>query len=129
MEKQSATKNAKKEKKEKLGYELRVFIVRGDDHIRESFGIGVDTLLCRIQEHGSLSAAAKSMGMAYSKAWTILRKMEKYLGFPLVESAVGRGRGSKLTSGGEDFINRYEDFIADLRKAADDYFPRHFGDL
>ena len=37
------------------------------------FGPGVAALLNRIHEHHSLRAAAMSMGMAYSKAWTILR--------------------------------------------------------
>ena len=39
---------------------------------RKCFGPGVAELLRRVDEHRSLRAAAQSMNMAYSKAWTIL---------------------------------------------------------
>ena len=45
------------------------------------FGPGVAALLNRIHEHHSLRAAAMSMGMAYSKAWTIVKQAERELGW------------------------------------------------
>ena len=51
------------------------------------FGPGVAALLEGIRETHSLRAAAAEMGMAYSKAWTIMKNAEKELGFPLTETA------------------------------------------
>lgn len=46
---------------------IRIF---GED---KCFGPGVAVLLRRVRELHSLRAAAMSIGMAYSKAWTILK--------------------------------------------------------
>ena len=40
------------------------------------FGPGVAELLRRVEEHHSLRAAANSMCMAYSKAWTVIKNAE-----------------------------------------------------
>ena len=40
------------------------------------FGPGIAQLLHRVRELHSLRAAANSMNMAYSKAWTVLRTAE-----------------------------------------------------
>ena len=45
------------------------------------FGPGVAQLLHAVQRLHSLRAAALSMDMAYSKAWTIIKNSEKALGF------------------------------------------------
>ena len=56
------------------------------------FGPGVAQLLHAVQQLHSLRAAALSMDMAYSKAWTIVKNSEKALGFPLLTSTTG-GKG------------------------------------
>ena len=38
------------------------------------FGRGIAELCLGVREHGSLNAAAKGMGMAYSKAWRIRKR-------------------------------------------------------
>ena len=48
------------------------------------FGPGVAELLERVREHRSLRAAAASMEMAYSKAWTVIKNSENALGFKLL---------------------------------------------
>ena len=45
---------------------------------RKCFGPGVAELLRRVRELHSLRAAAMSMNMAYSKAWTVLRLLAAY---------------------------------------------------
>ena len=45
------------------------------------FGPGVAVLLRKVRELHSLRAAAMSIGMAYSKAWTILKNAQQSLGF------------------------------------------------
>ena len=63
------------------------------------FGPGVAQLLHAVQELHSLRAAALSMDMAYSKAWTIIKNSEKALGFSLLDSTTGGkgGGGAALT--------------------------------
>ena len=51
------------------------------------FGPGIAQLLHRVVDHHSLRAAAISMNMAYSKAWTVLRNAERVLGFKLLHSS------------------------------------------
>ena len=58
---------------------IRIF---GED---KCFGPGVAVLLRRVRELHSLRAAAMSIGMAYSKAWTILKNAQLSLGFKLLE--------------------------------------------
>ena len=48
------------------------------------YGSGIHQLLQLVEELHSLRAAAQSMGMAYSKAWTVMKKCEEELGFPLL---------------------------------------------
>ena len=68
------------------------------------FGPGVAVLLRKVRELHSLRAAAMSIGMAYSKAWTILKNAQQSLGFKLLDSTTGGGRcvhagRAKLRSG------------------------------
>lgn len=95
------------------------------------FGPGVAALLNRIREHHSLRAAAMSMGMAYSKAWTILKASEENLGFKLLHSTTGgkNGGGATLTPKAESILSAYEDYCAAVRAYAEDLFPEKFRDF
>ena len=63
------------------------------------FGPGIAQLLHRVQKYHSLRAAALSMDMAYSKAWTVLRTAEEQLGFKLLHSSTGgKGGGGAVLS-------------------------------
>ena len=66
---------------------------------QKCFGPGVSQLLKRVDELHSLRAAALSMSMAYSKAWTVVRNAEDGLGFHLLTSTAGgkHGGGAQLT--------------------------------
>lgn len=73
------------------------------------FGPGAAELLEGVDRLGSLRASAQAMGMAYSKAWTMLRKAEEMLGYPLLEREVGGARGgsSRLTPQGRILLRNY----------------------
>ena len=58
------------------------------------FGHGCVLLLQGIAREHSLNRAAKSMGMAYSKAWRIVNEAEGQLGCKLIER--DGARGSKI---------------------------------
>lgn len=92
------------------------------------FGPGVAQLLHAVQELHSLRAAALSMDMAYSKAWTIIKNSEKALGFPLLSSTTGGkgGGGAALTPGGARLLRAYDTFCSRLHDAADQLFQEEF---
>ena len=76
------------------------------------FGHGCVLLLQGIAREHSLNCAAKSMGMAYSKAWRIVNEAEGQLGCKLIER--DGARGSSLTPAGERAIEAYETLQAEI---------------
>ena len=92
------------------------------------FGRGIAQLLYGVQAHHSLRAAAMEMGMAYSKAWTIMRNCEAQLGFPLLHSTTGgrNGGGASLTPEAEQLLHTYERYCKRVREAADTLFREEF---
>lgn len=75
-------------------------------------------LLERIRAHGSISAAAKSMGMGYRHAWELIEDMNQRSARPLIERSAGgaRGGGTRLTPEGEDALARYHALIARFKR-------------
>ncbi|RLF10522.1 MAG: hypothetical protein DRJ62_04990 [Thermoprotei archaeon] len=73
-------------------------------------GQGGVELLKAIEEKGSISAAASSLGLSYRFAWNYIVKAERALGAPLVVRSIGgsSGGGSKLTSLAKELIAEYE---------------------
>ena len=94
------------------------------------FGPGIAQLLERVEEHHSLRAAAASMDMAYSKAWTILRNAERQLGFKLISSTTGgrHGGGAVLTEEGERMLSAYNAFAREVRESGQALFQKYFAD-
>ena len=95
---------------------------------RKCFGPGVAELLHRVELHHSLRAAAASMEMAYSKAWTIVRNAEDCLGFKLLHSVSGgkNGGGAVLTPEGERLLADYDAYCAQVRRQAEALFTEQF---
>ena len=93
------------------------------------FGPGVMKLLEKVDQLGSLRAAAQDMEMAYSKAWKIVRNAERALGYPLLESAVGgrKGGGAAVTAQGAEFMEKYRAFDMSLHRRADELYEELFG--
>ena len=110
----------------KLRYTL-MLRVYGEEKI---FGPGIAELLERVDETHSLRKATLDMGMAYSKAWRIVKTAENALGFPLLESTIGgRGGGSaKLTERGKRFLVAYRRFESVVHAYADEIFEEMFGE-
>ncbi|MBQ6236483.1 MAG: LysR family transcriptional regulator [Clostridia bacterium] len=103
---------------------LRVF---GEEKI---FGPGIAELLERVDETHSLRKATMDMGMAYSKAWRIVKTAENALGFPLLDSAAGGkgGGGAVLTERGRRFLTAYRTFESVVHAYADEAFEELFGE-
>lgn len=84
---------------------------------QKCFGPGVAQLLRQVDELHSLRAAAISMSMAYSKAWTVVRNAEDGLGFHLLTSTAGgkHGGGAELTDEARQMIAAYDAYWEKLR--------------
>lgn len=92
------------------------------------FGPGIAKLLHQVEQLHSLRAAAQSMNMAYSKAWTIVKNMEKALGFSLLHSVTGgkNGGGAVLTDEATHILNTYDAFCTELQAYGDKLFAEKF---
>jgi molybdate transport system regulatory protein len=107
----------------KIGYKIWL------DNNGKAFGDGPYELLRRVEKKMSLHQAASQMGMSYSKAWRLIRTLEKRLGFVLLERKVGgqSGGGSRVTPRGKDLMDHYDPFRRDVEKGLEKIFQKHFG--
>jgi molybdate transport system regulatory protein len=83
-------------------------------------GPGKADLLAAIAETGSISAAGRSMGMSYKKAWYLIDTMNQCFREPLVIANKGgssRG-GAQLTAMGERVLELYRSIEKQAAKAA-----------
>ncbi|KAF5881380.1 winged helix-turn-helix domain-containing protein [Rhizobium sp. PEPV16] len=85
-------------------------------------GPGKADLLASIAETGSISAAGRSMGMSYKKAWYLIDTMNKCFKGPLVETSKGGKAhgGATLTPLGEEVLARYRAIEAKAYAAVTD---------
>lgn len=92
------------------------------------FGPGVALLLEKIKENNSMRKATIEIGMSYSKAWTIIRRAEKNLGFALLNSKTGGadGGGATLTESAEKMLIAFRKCEKELFSFADDKFSEYF---
>lgn len=92
------------------------------------FGPGVCRLLEIVDEEKSLRKASQSMGMAYSKAWNIIKKAEDNLDIRLLDSTVGgkSGGGATLTKEAKKIINDYRLYEKELLDTSDKCFKKYF---
>ena len=67
-----------------------------------------------IAQHGSISAAARALGMSYRRAWLRVETMNRSVREPLVTTLAGgkHGGGTQLTAMGEQVLQRYRHLCA-----------------
>jgi len=80
-------------------------------------GWGRATLLDRIDKLGSISAAARSMKLAYRNAWLWVEAMNRLASTPLVIKSIGgpKGGNARLTDEGRRIVREYLDKRAQIR--------------
>ncbi len=86
--------------------QFRLRISQGEEI---AVGPGKVDLLEAIDAAGSITAAARSLGMSYRRAWLLVDTMNRCFRTPLVEAEAGgkRGGGARLTRLGSEVIERY----------------------
>ena len=92
---------------ERMRIEGRLWIAKDEGNLA---GHGRIDLLQRIAETGSISQAAKSMGMSYKAAWDAVDAMNNLAGETLVERVTGGkgGGGTRLTACGQRLVATFK---------------------
>ena len=90
---------------------LRLRVYCGSDI---ALGPGKADLLEAIERTGSLSQAARELGMSYMRAWTLLKAMSLCFDQPLVSSLRGGRQGGRaeITENGKRILVLYRDMTA-----------------
>src|SRR5471030_173846 len=75
-------------------------------------------LLAAIAEQGSITAAAKAVGMSYKGAWDAIEAMNNLAGEPLLERAAGGkgGGGTRLTARGARLVENFRKIDEEHRR-------------
>jgi len=105
-------------------YTIRTKIWIEDDSGEVVFGAGRFRILEAVVEHGSLSAAAKSLGMSYRAVWGKIKATEDRLGQQLLRKQSGgaTGGGSELTPFAINLLKSYSGLQNHTREKADQFF-------
>lgn len=74
-----------------------------------AFGPGRARLIALIDEQGSISAAARAMGMSYRRAWLLIESVNRSFTEPVVLTETGgrRGGGATVTEFGRALVSQY----------------------
>ncbi|WP_235932893.1 winged helix-turn-helix domain-containing protein [Flagellimonas sediminis] len=86
------------------------------------FGPGRAQLLAHIDRQGSISKAAKAMGMSYKKAWSMVDDMNQKGQEPYVILHKGgnKGGGAALTETGKTILTAFNELMENLNEALRD---------
>jgi molybdate transport system regulatory protein len=92
------------------------------------FGEGRRNLLINIEGLGSISSAARQVGISYKKAWSYIKNMEDRLGVQLVKKSVGGkgGGGTTLTDEARVLISKFDQLQAGNQESINETFRETF---
>lgn len=101
-----------------LHLNLKLRLLHQDD---VAMGPGKADLLEAIAAAGSISAAARDMGMSYRRAWLLVEVMNRSFREPVVMRAVGgaHGGGAQLTDTGRAALAAFRQMEAAALAAAE----------
>ncbi|MHA8091128.1 winged helix-turn-helix domain-containing protein [Aquirufa regiilacus] len=103
---------------------LRVF--NGEDKL---FGPGKLELLQFVQETGSISQAAKKMGLSYKKAWDMVNSLNQLCKSPIVQAQTGGVKGGKtvLTPEGLELMDAFRVLEKNFQQFLEEQMPLFLG--
>lgn len=115
-------------KPRKLTVKSKIWIEDEDGAV--VFGGGRLRILSAIEEHGSILAAAKVLGMSYRAMWGKIKATEERLGQPLLVKRTGgaHGGGSEITSFAHALVERFRHLENLIRTTSDTLFEGVFMD-
>ena len=96
---------------------IRIDVASGDQ-----IGPGKIALLEAIGEQGSISGAARSLGMSYRWAWLLVKEINQTMQEPAVTAEKGgrNGGGAAVTPAGARIVGLYRTIEAQVQEAAAD---------
>lgn len=108
------------------GLTLRVL---GPGH--PAMGPGKAALVGHIARSGSISSAARAMGMSYRRAWQLVEALNASFARPVVVTAIGgrRGGGAVVTAYGKRLVALYHAMEGKASAAIDSDLKRFSGHL
>ncbi len=85
-----------------------------------AIGHGKIRLLEAVRDYGSISAAGRSMGMSYRRAWLLIDELNHIFEEPVIDAKHGGfgGGGAQLTPFGHRVVQRYRSIEAKAAAAA-----------
>ncbi|WP_312144702.1 winged helix-turn-helix domain-containing protein [Brevundimonas sp.] len=91
-----------------------------------AIGPGKVRLLEAVRETGSLSAAARTQGMSYRRAWQLVDDARTAAGCALIATTQGGrgGGGASLTAAGAQLVDEYRRLEAAMNALAHDALAR-----
>ncbi len=106
-------------KKKSGAFKMRIRVYAGD----RMLGPGKMQLLEFIDATGSLSEAAKQMGMSYMRAWTLVQELNRDPGREMIEMSRGGSSGgtAAVTTFGRKVLGLYRQMDGAATKAASAY--------
>lgn len=86
-----------------------------------AMGPGKAALLEAIERSGSISAAARELGMSYRRAWLLLDTMNQCFKAPVIDTLTGGsgGGGARITDMGREILRRYQTMVAKASAAVE----------
>lgn len=109
----------------KMTFEAKLMLKDEEDIF---FGPGVANLLEAIDEMGNVKDAALSMGLSYTKAWTMLKNTKRGIGVDAVKRIKGGADGGSatLTEEGKNLLREYRAFEKKANKMLEAIFEKEF---
>ena len=92
---------------------IRVQLLVGDAIV---LGPGKVAVLREIDRVGSISAAARGLGMSYRRCWMLVETMNRAFREPLVATTVGARAGAQLTELGREMARLYTSLVVGLEQ-------------
>ncbi len=91
----------------------------------------VAMLLSLTDETSSVRLACQRMQLSYSSGWNLINRLERELGYVVVERMQGGRRGgrSHLTDKGRELLSSYESYVRRLNNEAVKLFSEYFPEL
>ena len=89
-------------------------------------GKGKIEILKLINERGSISDAAKEIGVSYKKVWDHIQILQKNMDKQYVVTEKGRGKGSYITDEAKELIEKFDQLSKEVEEFANKRFRELF---
>jgi molybdate transport system regulatory protein len=107
---------------------VKVFLAAPGGHGKPFCGPGMIRLLESINETGNVRQACENMQMSYSKGWKLLKALETWLTYQVVERRQGGKGGGEthLTGPGLAFLKKHRAFEEECQNAVQTLFNKYY---